>query len=465
MQILMVVYDNDSYCSWFPQGLAYLASAARNAGHTVTVYQQDVYHWPDSHLTEYLDNHSFDVVEVSVIGGYYQYRKLLSLASAINSSKNRKHFKFTIGGHGPASGPEFFLRKTGADIVGIGEGEITFVELLDALCGKRELNSVDGIAYYDKDGLYVRTNPRKLIQEIDTIAWPAYDLFDISYYSMLRMPNICPNERCMPMLSGRGCIFACNFCYRMDKGFRPRSAKSIIDEMRYLKEKYNIKYISFSDELLMSSRERTLELCQAFIDSEIDMKWDCNGRLNFADSDVLEKMKKAGCVFINYGIESLDNATLKVMHKGLTRDMIIRGVENTLKVGISPGLNIIYGNINEPLSAIDDAVEFLLKYDDHAQLRTIRPVTPYPGTELFQYALDKGLVKDTEDFYENKHVNSDLLAVNFTQYRDDEIYEALYNANMKLIHKYEEVQNISIEKNCYDLYRNKNTSFRGFRQT
>ncbi len=133
MQILMVVYDNDSYCSWFPQGLAYLASAARNAGHTVTVYQQDVYHWPDSHLTEYLDNHSFDVVEVSVIGGYYQYRKLLSLASAINSSKNRKHFKFTIGGHGPASGPEFFLRKTGADIVGIGEGEITFVELLDAL--------------------------------------------------------------------------------------------------------------------------------------------------------------------------------------------------------------------------------------------------------------------------------------------------------------------------------------------
>ena len=465
MQILMVVYDNDSYCSWFPQGLAYLASAARNAGHTVTVYQQDVYHWPDSHLTEYLDNHSFDVVEVSVIGGYYQYRKLLSLASAINSSKNRKHFKFTIGGHGPASDPEFFLRKTGADIVGIGEGEITFVELLDALCGKRELNSVDGIAYYDKDGLYVRTNPRKLIQEIDTIAWPAYDLFDISYYSMLRMPNICPNERCMPMLSGRGCIFACNFCYRMDKGFRPRSAKSIIDEMRYLKEKYNIKYISFSDELLMSSRERTLELCQAFIDSEIDMKWDCNGRLNFADSDVLEKMKKAGCVFINYGIESLDNATLKVMHKGLTRDMIIRGVENTLKVGISPGLNIIYGNINEPLSAIDDAVEFLLKYDDHAHLRTILPVTPYPGTELFQYALDKGLVKDTEDFYENKHVNSDLLAVNFTQYRDDEIYEALYNANMKLIHKYEEVQNISIEKNCYDLYRNKNTSFRGFRQT
>ncbi|GKT28733.1 radical SAM protein, partial [Aduncisulcus paluster] len=93
------------------------------------------------------------------------------------------------------------------------------------------------------------------------------------------------------------------------------------------------------------------------------------------------------------------------MKKALTRDMIIKGVEATLEAGISPGLNIIYGNINEPIEAIDDAVDFLLKYDDHAQLRTIRPVTAYPGTPLFEYALENGLVKDTEDFYENLHVN------------------------------------------------------------
>ncbi len=152
MKILMVVYDNDSYISWFPQGLAYLASAARNAGHEVTVYQQDIYHWPDSHLTNYLNKNYFDVVEVSTIGGYYQYHKLLLLSEAINASNNRAEFKYTIGGHGPASDPEYFLRKTGADVVGIGEGEITFVELLDAFAGKRTLESVDGIAYLDKTG-------------------------------------------------------------------------------------------------------------------------------------------------------------------------------------------------------------------------------------------------------------------------------------------------------------------------
>jgi radical SAM superfamily enzyme YgiQ (UPF0313 family) len=465
MKILMVVYDNDSYISWFPQGLAYLASAARNAGHEVAVYQQDVYHWPDSHLTQYLNENDFDVVEVSVIGGYYQYHKLLSLSEAINASVNRKNFKYTIGGHGPASDPQYFLDKTGADVVGIGEGEITFVELMDAFGERRTLESVDGIAFYDENHHYVRTAHRKLIQNIDEIAWPAYDLFDMSYYSLLRLPNIKGSERCLPVLSGRGCIFACNFCYRLDKGFRPRSAQSIIDEVRFLKETYNIKYIAFSDELLMSSRERTLELCQAFIDAELNIKWDCNGRLNFADIDVLEKMKEAGCVFINYGIESLDNETLKVMHKGLTRDMIIRGVENTLKVGISPGLNIIYGNINEPLSAIDDAVEFLMKYDDHAQMRTIRPVTAYPGTELFDYAVEHGLCKDTADFYENKHTNSDLISMNFTQYSDDEVYEALYKANMKLIKKYQEVQQAASERICKDLYYNRNVAFRGFRQT
>lgn len=464
MKILMVVYDNGSYINWFPQGLAYLAAAARNAGHDITIYNQDIYHYSDEHLTEYLNKNDFEAVIVSVIGGYYQYRKLLSLSKAINASKNRKNFKYLIGGHGPASDPEFFLRKTGADIVGIGEGEVTIVELLDAFENNKDLRNVDGIAYIDNKNNYVLTKKRALIENIDEIAMPAYDLFDINHYALLKVPNVPSSTRCLPMLSGRGCTFACNFCFRLDKGFRPRSAESIIAEIKYLKENYNIKYFAFADELLMNSKQRTVELCQAFLDENLDIYWDCNGRLNYADIPTLEKMKEAGCKFINYGIESLDDATLKVMHKGLTREMIVKGIENTLKVGISPGLNIIYGNIDEPLSAIDDAVEFLLKYDDHAQLRTIRPVTPYPGCELFEVAKQRGLVKDTEDFYENKHNNSDLLAINFTKYSDEEIYKALYDANMRLIKNYIENSKNNMEKVCHNLYINQDSNFRGFRQ-
>lgn len=465
MKILMVAYDNDAYISWFPQGLAYLASAARNAGHKIEVYQQDIYHYSDEHLTGYLDKNDFDIVIVSVIGGYYQYRKLLKLSTAINASKKRPNFKYLTGGHGPAADPEFFLKKTGADFIGIGEGEITIVELLDAIENNKDLSKVDGIAYLDKKKNYVQTKRRELIQDIDEIAMPAYDLFDINHYALLKVPNVPSSMRCLPMLSGRGCTFACNFCYRLDKGFRPRSAESIIEEIKYLKETYNIQYFAFSDELLMCSKKRTVELCQAFIDAKLDIKWDCNGRLNYADIPTLEKMREAGCLFINYGIESLDNATLKVMHKALTKEMIITGIENTLKIGISPGLNIIYGNIDEPLSAIDDAVEFLLKYDNHAQLRTIRPVTPYPGCELFEIAKERGLVKDTEDFYENKHTNSDLLSINFTKNSDEEIYNALYKANTRLINRYLEDSKEKMDNVCHDLYINRNANFRGFRHT
>lgn len=464
MKILMVAYDNDSFLTWFPQGLAYLASACINAGHEVEVYQQDIYHWPDSHLTAKLDETLYDVVMVSVIGGYYQYRKLLKLSAAINGSVNRSKFTYLTGGHGPASDPEFFLKKTGADFIGIGEGEITIVELLEAIERKGGYELVNGIAYMDGDR-YVRTPERALIQNVDEIPFPAWDLFNIDYYSLIRMPGISRNERSFPVLSGRGCTFECNFCYRLDKGFRPRSPQSIIDEIRHLRDNYAISYIIFSDELLMSSKERTMELAQAFIDAKLNVKWECNGRLNYATPEVLEKMKEAGCVFINYGIESLDNNTLKVMNKALTEDIIIRGIETTLKAGMSPGLNIIYGNIDEPLEAIDKAVEFLLKYDDHAQLRTLRPVTPYPGSPLFDHAIKTGLIKDTEDFYENKHLNSDLLSVNFTKHSEEDIYDKLNWANKVLINRYIEVEAEKMNRLCDDLYIRKNADFRGFRQT
>ena len=124
-----------------------------------------------------------------------------------------------------------------------------------------------------------------------------------------------------------------------------------------LQQKYAITYVDFADELLMSSKERTKQLCQAFIDANLSVKWACNGRLNYADIPTLTIMKEAGCVFINYGIETMDEPTLKVMHKALTKKMIIEGIENTLQVGISPGLNIIYGNIDEPLSAIEEVLD------------------------------------------------------------------------------------------------------------
>jgi radical SAM superfamily enzyme YgiQ (UPF0313 family) len=278
------------------------------------------------------------------------------------------------------------------------------------------------------------------------------------------MPHSSNNDFIMPMLSGRGCTFTCNFCYRLDEGLRIRSNESIIEEIIFLKRNYGINYICFADELLMSSVKRTASLCEDFIRADLKIKWDCNGRLNYAKTEVLKLMKRAGCVFINYGIEAMDNEILKNMKKALTTDQIIKGIEATLEVGISPGYNIIFGNIGENKETLDKGVEFLLKYDDGAQMRTIRPVTPYPGSPLYYYAIEKGLLKDCEDFYKNKHINSDLLAVNFTDMSDDEFHKALFEANSKLIKRYLNKKANLVLQEAEKLYCHKNAGFRGFRQ-
>ncbi len=462
MKILLVAYDNDSYISVFPLGLAYIASACRKAGHEVKIYNQDVYHWPDRHLTEILNKEHFDMVGVGVIGGYYQYRKLLKISDAVNQAKNRPFF--VIGGHGPSPEPEYFLRKTKADAVVIGEGEITIVALLKALEKKTDFTNVSGIAFLKNDN-FIQTPKRSLIKDVDTISFPAWDLFPIDHYALLREANIKNSERCMLVLSGRGCTFKCNFCYRMDEGYRPRAPEGIIEEIRVLQKDYNISYIDFQDELLMSSITRTVELCSSFIKSGLKFKWFCNGRLNYAKPDVLKLMKEAGCVFINYGIESLDEKALQVMNKALTVKQIITGIENTFAVGISSGYNIIFGNIGETAESLKLGVEFLLKYDDHAQLRTIRPVTPYPGSPLYYYAIENGLLKDCQDFYENKHMNSDLLSVNFTELSNDEVHRLLYEANKILIENYYSSKLQKTLENAEKLYLERDVSFRGFRQT
>lgn len=462
MKILLITYDNESLVQWFPQGMAYIAGTLLKHNYEVEIYEQDIHHYPESHLTEKLNNEYYDVVGLSFIGGYYEYKKALKISDAINQSTQRP--LYIIGGFGPSPAPHYFLEKTGADVIIRGEGENTIIDLLEHYKQKKSFSSVLGIAYEEDGKTYVNAD-RPLIEDVDSIPMPAYHLFNIEHYRLLRMPNCTSTDFIMPVLSGRGCTFTCNFCYRMDKGFRARSNEAIIEEIKYLQKNYGITYIAFSDELLMSSIGRTMSLCEDIIKSGIKIKWDCNGRLNYAKPKVLKLMKEAGCVFINYGIEAFDDTILKNMDKVLTTKQIESGIQATLDEGISPGFNIIFGNIDETKETLMQGVDFLLKYDDGAQLRTIRPVTPYPGSPLYYHAIKEGLIKDVADFYENKHTNSDLMTCNFTKLSDEEFYDALHEANSILLQNYQKRLMERTTQQLDNLYKNKDASFRGFRQT
>ena len=122
-KILFAVYDNGSYDHVFPMGFGALAAVLKRDGHEIVVWSQDMHHWPDDQLRTYLDENKFDVVVLSIIAGYYQYQKVKGLSKAINASKQRPFF--IMGGYGPSPEPEFFLKKSGADVVSMGEGEIS----------------------------------------------------------------------------------------------------------------------------------------------------------------------------------------------------------------------------------------------------------------------------------------------------------------------------------------------------
>ena len=461
MKVLLIAYDNGSHINEFPLALGYLASALEDAGHTVEVYNQDIYHHQPEHLTNHLNKTSYDVVCLSSIAGYWQYQKVLEISKAINVSTNRDNFIYVLGGHMFVPEPEYFLRKTKADFVCMGEGEKTVVDICNRDLGFKDIK---GIAYL-RDKKLVQTKPREVIKDLDTISFPSWHLFDMNHYCLAPYPNSKHTDRTFPVLASRGCSFKCNFCYRMLPGIRFRSPENIVAEIKELKEKYHINYIAFYDELLMASKKRTTEVCNAIIEADLDVRWCCDGRLNFAKPEILKLMKKAGCTFINYGIESYDNQVLKNMHKQLTTEQIDVGLQNTVNEGISPGINVIFGNYGDTEKILMKGVKLILKYTDYSQMRTIRPVCSYPGSELYYDALKQGKLKDIADFYENKHINSDLITVNFTDMSDKAFYELLYYYNKRLIIDYLNKQTTRHLDVMQKLYVEQDASFRGFRQT
>ncbi len=431
MRALIIIYPNGSHLAWFPQGAAHVAAWIDSDDGESVIYDMTANHFNCGDLKRYLDRMgcTFDMVGLGGCAGYWQHQQMVEISEAVNTSKHRGRFKYVLGGHGPAADPDYFKKKMGADDVVVGD--------------------------YEPEGTH-----------IDAIPTPPYVKFDMSYYRLVRFPGAESCDFVAPLLTSRGCPFKCNFCYRMVDGVRLRSVDGIMEELAYLQAEHGINYIYFWDELTMVGPQRTEELCRAFIKHRPRFKWACNGRLNYAKPDLLGLMREAGCVFINYGIEALDDETLTSMSKNLTVGQIGRGVEATLAEGISPGLNIMWGNPLDSKATLRKAVDFLVKHDDGAQLRTIRPVTPYPGSALFDTAVKEGRIKDVADFYERAHTNSDLCTAGaqWTGLPDDEFHACLLDANTELLANYHEKKRQAETEQFKRLYSG-DASFRGLRQT
>ena len=270
MKILFIIYDNGGRDNSLPQGTTIVAAYVRAHGYKdISYYSQDVYHYSEEHLHQYLKRNNFDVVGIGFVAGYFQHMKIKKICDTTKSLKKKPFI--VLGGHGPSPVPEYFIRYLGADAVVMGEGELPFLNLIKALDNNTDLSEVKGIAF--RDGEKVIVNPREEpIKDLDSLPFPYFDPLPMEYYIKSSLWTG-PTDRGIAVCTQRGCPYHCNFCYRLEKGIRFRSPDSIVEEIKKYKRDYRINYMWFMDELFMVSEKRIFEVCERFLQENLNIRY------------------------------------------------------------------------------------------------------------------------------------------------------------------------------------------------
>lgn len=325
----------------------------------------------------------------------------------------------TAGNSGATTVPGLYLKSCGLDCVVLGEGEVTAAELANALSTGADWREVPGLAWLDGSETLVQSPPREPISDLDSLPWPAWDLFPAEKY-VSSMDHRQKKVRHMEVLASRGCPFNCVYCYRIyGRNVRRRSPGSIVAELKELVRRFQIEYTGFPDDLFTSDREFVMETCRLISTELPGLKWSCLGRVNTVDREMLLAMRDAGCDWISYGIESGCDRMLNEMKRGVTAQQCLDAIRLTESVGIHADGSFIIGMFEETRESVMDTVEFCRKADITAPMLF---VTPYPGTAIFQEAVERGLIGDVESFLCSMNAADELL-VNLTEFSDRELVE------------------------------------------
>lgn len=415
-----------------PLGLGYIASMLRDVGHDVEIMDINAFRWNIDEVEEKIKKAEFDIAGIGAIVTVYRYVKwLIGILRKYHSEK-----KIMIGGSVGTSIPHIILEKTEADIVCIGEGEVTVVEIIKALENNSDLSKVDGVWYRGKDGRIYSNKGRMSIQNLDSIPLPAWDLFPMDIY--LKNPVGAPNRNkwingnsdgnvplSMNLNATRGCPYKCIYCYHdfMGMKYRHRSPENIIKEMKILYDRYGVRYFHFIDDEFCLKRDFVYKFCkQVKEEFKGDIIWGCAGRVNLMNEDLIATMADSGCVLIGYGIESGSQRMLNAMKKGVTVKQAKDALRWTIKHLGWADTSFMVGAPGENRETIQETIDFCKELDLNPAV--IFFTTPYPGTELYRMALQQGKIKDEEEYILNLGEQGEKIRVNFSEFADEELWEA-----------------------------------------
>lgn len=409
-----------------PLGLAYIASVIRQDGHNVSVLDLNVENRSFPEIERELEAMDFDLIGIGGLTTTYNFVKSLSLLA----KKIKPNAKIIAGNMVSTANPELLLQNSQVDICVIDEGEETVRELMQRIKDSSDIDGVKGIAYKKNNQIFT-TNPRERLKDLDTLPFPAWDLFAMETY--LNNPiHTEYGRRSINVSTVRGCPFQCVYCSRpFGRQVYMRSPANLVLEIKELKRRYRIEYIGFTDDLFMVNRKWVEDVCESFISEKLNIAWGASARVNLVDLGLLRKMRKAGCATLGFGFESGSQKILDNMQKGVTVEQAEKAIAATRKCGITIDGAFMIGMIGETEETVEETVRFIKKTG--LALYRFLYTTPYPKTPLFEMAKKMHKIPQDEDKYVSalSEMYSTLL-VNLTEMTDERLKDLKQRAEKRI---------------------------------
>lgn len=377
-----------------PIGLGYLASYLERFGFTVHILDLSSIKITTKVLVEFIARRAPVFVGITALTAYYNSAK--ELARLIK--KEFPSLPLVLGGVHASALPELSIVECGADFVVIGEGEATALELARGLMdGMTDFSQVRGIAYRAGNRVVIN-GPRGLLEDVDSLPMPAWHKINPNRYPRQPHGSIMMFKEVAPILSSRGCPYACDFCASCKfwgQRIRFRSPVKIVDEMEYLKRNFGTREFHFWDDNLTVKRSHIVGICKEILKRKLNIAIAMpNGvRVDTLDEDLLKLMKRAGFYFLIFAVESWSKKVLLGYNKNTNLAKIARNVIIAKRLGFELGTYLILGFENSTIESMHRDIRFTksLPFD----LISFFLLKPLPGSKIFEIWADG---KDLHDF-------------------------------------------------------------------
>lgn len=426
-----------------PMGLGYVLTYLHKQGYkNFDLLDADINDYDDAYVENYIQNNSYDVILLGSIVTHYKWVKWF----VKTAKKYQPNAKIIVGNSVAGSIYELFLQKTPADVVVIGEGEISTHETLEAFRLGKSLLGIEGIAFRDFDGK-VQKNPKRKAADIDSFPMVNWDFFDVPRYIEKSAHAVTFGAHSdavkktipLPIATARGCAFRCTFCHFVfwDDPYRYRSPECILAEVKRNSEKYGANYINFWDDLSFAALPQVERMCDAIIGSGLKFSWMASIRCDLFGGErfsyekrfeIAQKMKAAGCISVGFSLESANEDILKMMNKRIEATFFLDQVELLRKVGIVCNTSVVFGYPIETPETIRETLEMCLKARVYPSIGFLLPL-PYTG--MYDYAKEHGFITDEDAYLESITERQDI-CMNMTKMSDAQIMEEIKKGASKL---------------------------------